>query len=173
MSVAHSHPPSHYIGNVCDSSVTKQVDPNSDSEAMVSDPPKLPQHNSEASPRMPPRGAPYEQSTDQHETHLARPEPPQTERTLSKGPTEFQERPGGTQDEPRWAQRELTKAQDGRVGLKMGPTWPKMRQHGPKGSLTWPRKAPRSGQDGQVGAKMEPTWPQDGPRCANMGPKGA
>ena len=117
------------------------------------------------------RGAPYEQSTDQLETHLARPEPPQAERTLSKGPTEFQERPGGTQDEPRWAQRELTKAQDGRVGLKMGPTWPKMHQHGPKGSLTWPRKAPRSCQDGQVGAKMEPTWPQDGPRCANMAPR--
>ena len=111
------------------------------------------------------RGTPYEQSTDQHETHLARPEPSQAERTLSKGPTEFQERPGGTQDEPRWAQRELTKAQVGRVGLKMGPTWPKMRQHGPKGSLTWLKKASRSGQ---VGAKMGPRWSQHGTKMLRM-----
>ena len=94
---------------------------------------------------------------------------PQTKRTLSRGPAGFQERPGGTQDEPRWDQRELTKAQDGRVGLKMGPTWPKIRQHGPKGSLTWPRKAPRWPSRSQDGANMAPRWP----KMRQHGPQGS
>ena len=41
MSHAHSHPPSHNIGSVCDSSVRKQLDPNSEAEAIVSESAKV------------------------------------------------------------------------------------------------------------------------------------
>ena len=54
--------------------------------------------------------------------HLVRPEPPQAKHRLNRGPTGFQEPPGGAQDEPR----------------------------GPKGSFTWPKRVPRSRQDGQL-----------------------
>ena len=54
--------------------------------------------------------------------HFVRPEPPQANHRLNRGPTGFQEPPGGAQDEPR----------------------------GPKGSFTWPKRVPRSRQDGQL-----------------------
>ena len=41
VSLVHSHPPSHNIGSVCDSSVTEHMDPNSEAEAIVNESAKV------------------------------------------------------------------------------------------------------------------------------------